>query len=299
MSEASSLPGLSGASARDDDVCKLTGEQGRYVKAHLIPAALTLAGRPLTQHGRGGRPVPRWTSWYDQQLVTAAGERILEAYDTWGISELRRQKLIWSSWGPMLELSVADYKRLPVTLDDMGWGLRRIRPTDPAKLRLFFLSLLWRAAESTRWEFDEVAIEEPHLSTLRGMVLNGDPTPLHLFPIALCQISTRGLPHNLAPMSTEIPFPRIEGREIVGETMVSSFRFYFDGLIVHFDRRTDVGPSPLKGNERSYLGCAEEVAFVTVPYQTSWERVNLERIMVDELIVIHKTMETARVPGYP
>src|SRR5271166_5468519 len=60
--------------------CKLTMMRGRYVKAHIIPEALTETswmGQPLTQKGRNGRHIRRWTSWYDNRLVTADGEAIL------------------------------------------------------------------------------------------------------------------------------------------------------------------------------------------------------------------------------
>jgi Ser/Thr protein kinase RdoA (MazF antagonist) len=96
-----------------EGLCGLTGKPGKYVKAHILPAALTEAGDnagALTQHGEGQtRPIRRWTSWYDPRLVTAEGEAILAAYDEWAIQELRRLKLVWSSWGPMLDLSTAGH----------------------------------------------------------------------------------------------------------------------------------------------------------------------------------------------
>ena len=64
--------------------CKLTGTRGRYVNAHIIPEALTETlwnSKPLTQIGRYGRRIKRWTTWYDSRLVTAEGEAILARYD--------------------------------------------------------------------------------------------------------------------------------------------------------------------------------------------------------------------------
>ena len=88
------------------------------------------------------------SSWYDTALVTSPGEEILRGLDDWAIRELRQHKLIWSSWGTDIELNTADHVQLP--LDAMGWGCREIEVSEPARLRLFFLSLLWRAAASSR-----------------------------------------------------------------------------------------------------------------------------------------------------
>src|SRR5262245_1716421 len=88
-------------------VCKLTQETGRFVDAHLIPRALTKLssqGHPYMQMGVGVKPVRRWSSWYDSELVTQAGEKILADLDSWAISELRRQMLVWSGWGQRTSL---------------------------------------------------------------------------------------------------------------------------------------------------------------------------------------------------
>src|SRR5680860_570605 len=155
-----------------EGVCKLTGQRGQFVRSHLIPVAL--AARPdrhgpLYQHGRAEPPVRRWSSWYDEQLVIGAGEKILADYDGYGIAELKRHKLTWRSWGPMLMLSAPKHRQLPPFLSPPGAGARRIVLEDPGRLRLFFLSLLWRAAETSRWEFNEIDLKKPQLDTLRKM----------------------------------------------------------------------------------------------------------------------------------
>jgi hypothetical protein len=136
--------------------CKLTGTDGRYVNAHVIPEALTKTpwkGNPLTQIGRHGRRIKRWTTWYDNGLVTAEGEAILARYDDWAINFFRQKKLIWSSWGPMEQLDLPDH-----SLGPGRWGLRKLDGVDCARLRLFFLSVLWRAAATSLFEFDLVVL---------------------------------------------------------------------------------------------------------------------------------------------
>lgn len=55
------------------DVCKLTLQAGKFVRSHLIPIAFTapeVSGAPLTQFHSGKPPSRRWTSWYDDRLVS-------------------------------------------------------------------------------------------------------------------------------------------------------------------------------------------------------------------------------------
>jgi hypothetical protein len=157
-------------------LCRLTQTPGKFVKSHLIPLAFTKPespGLPLIESGPGKRPIRKWTSWYDAQLVTSEGEAILQAYDGWAVSELRRHKLVWSGWGPMLRLSVEGFNAFPGT----PWGVRRVTGIDPVRLRLFFLSLLWRAAASQLDGFNEVSLREAELARIRGMVVDAQHEP--------------------------------------------------------------------------------------------------------------------------
>lgn len=159
-----------------------------------------------------GRPATkRWSSWYDPKLVTAEGEAILRDLDAWAINELRRHKLVWSSWGDEAELRTPDHR---VLLPDGGWGFREIEVSDPNMFRLFFLSLLWRAAASTIPDLDDVQLDDRDLQQLRDMILSGNAAPLTFYPILLMQLSTRGKPHNLTPFRRTVtePDPNTEGR---------------------------------------------------------------------------------------
>ena len=127
--------------------CKLTGTRGKYVKSHIIPEALTETlwkGNPLTQVGRHGKRIKRWTTWYDRKLVTVEGEAILATHDDWAINLFRQKELIWSSWGAMEQLDLPDH-----SLGPGRRGLRKLDGVHCERLRLFFLSLLWRAAATT------------------------------------------------------------------------------------------------------------------------------------------------------
>ena len=77
-----------GGRRRKTGTCRLAGMRGEFVEAHILPKALTRPerrGAALYQYRSGHRPIRRWTSWYDTNLVTGDGERILEEYDGWAI----------------------------------------------------------------------------------------------------------------------------------------------------------------------------------------------------------------------
>jgi hypothetical protein len=254
--------------------CKLTLKDGPFVKSHVIPKALTLPtykGKPFLQFHPGGKPVRRWSSWYDSNLVTREGEDILTEFDTWAITELRRHKLIWSSWGKKRNLG-----SLHTAASDTPWGRRKIAGIDPTKLRLFFLSLLWRAASTTLPEFAEVQLPQEDLETLRKMIVARTPEPVSFYPTTLIQLSTIGAVHNYAPIAQIKEIPSLEPGEAT--IALPIFRFYFDGLIAHMHRQSsDDGYTAALGS--LVVGAADLLVILTQTYEASFQRHNLITVM--------------------
>jgi hypothetical protein len=244
--------------------CKLTGVHGRYVASHIIPKALTDSGegKPLTQKGRNGRYIKRWTSWYDSRLVTAEGEAILASYDNWAINFFREKKLIWSSWGPIVQLESPDHIWLP----GPQVGIRQLRGVDCERLRLFFLSLLWRAAATSLFEFRLVSIPADELAQLREMVLHGRVEPYHFYPVTLIQLWTRSFPHNQAVGRLIKRQPMVDPvtEKLVEDSLreIDHYRFYFDGLIAHMHINDD--PEHVAGVGPVYVGPGNDLAVTTV-----------------------------------
>jgi hypothetical protein len=260
-------------------ICKLTGTTGVYVKSHLIPKAVTrpeAPGLPLIQGGSGRRAVRRWDSWYDKGLVTKEGEAILSDLDDWAIRHLRAERLIWSGWGPMTALG-SFHNRIPGT----PWGVRKVKVDDPKKLRLFFLSLLWRAAASQLHEFSEIDLPASDLDKLAKMIVRQDPDPIDFYPATLTQLSTLGMIHNMAPIAQVKLVPELSdfpdessGREI------PIFRFYFDGLIAHVHRHaSDDGHTKRLGD--FFVGADRKLTVSTVSYEHSFERENLSYVIAE------------------
>ncbi|VVE37418.1 hypothetical protein PIN31009_03943 [Pandoraea iniqua] len=205
--------------------CSLTGEHGQLVKSHLIPRALTrlsLAGEKHIQFAIGGRGQRVPDSWYDLKLVTQKGEDILSDIDSRGIEELRAHHLVWSGWGGRAVLcSVLEL--------EAGAPFRMLRLSDTSTLRLFFLSLLWRAGASELDAMTYVQLTTAELEDLRKRVLSCDPGSVANFPVVLHQLSTLGPPHNRVPLLEEEPLFGLDG-QATGE-VVSYVRFYFEGLV--------------------------------------------------------------------
>jgi len=249
-------------------VCKLTGKSGAFVKAHIMPQALTRPEKPnigFIESGQNRRPVRRRTSWYDPQLVTLDGEKSLSEIDFAGVNELRRLRLVWSSWGPMLQLPASE--NLPI--GSRGWGLRTILGADLSVLRRFFLSLLWRASESKLDAFLEIKISTHENDFLRDFLQGKRQDNTKYFPITLIQISTRGDSHNLAPLLGTRNSPYSDH----DQNTVDFFRFYIDGLIIHFGKNADKFPE----HSSVYVGRSEILSVLTVEYEHSWQKENLEK----------------------
>ena len=264
------------------DLCKLTGQRGKFVESHLIPKALTKpdeSGSAFIQAEIGRRPVRRWSSWYDKQLVIQSGEDVLSFLDGWAIPELRKHKLIWSGWGPAqilpdVQMLAGIWAATPM---NSNWGYRVIKGINPLRLRLFFLSLLWRAAATDRSEFSQVAIPSDDLEKLRLMLVNGNPDPLSFYPTELCQFSTMEVIHNHAPITM---LKTIKNHEEEEKFDVPMFRFYLDGMMAHMHRKaSNIDRTAWFGS--SIVGAGDELVVANVPFETSFQNEDLRRVIAD------------------
>lgn len=257
-------------------ICKLTGQYGVYVESHIIPEALTrpsIRGNPLIEHGEGRRPSRRWTSWYDSQLVTAEGERYLSDLDSWAISILRRHKLVWSGWGNETGLGRQH------TVVDQTLGIRSIDGIDTKRLRLFFHSLLWRAAASAREELKDILVSNEELEVLRAAILGTVAAPLDFYPVQLTQLSTRGIAHNQTPIPDRkyLPNPYVPGGSPIA---LPTYRFYMDGLIAHMYCAMPVGYS-VQAIGNLILGVEDSVVLPTIAFDDSRQSIDLAAAVRD------------------
>lgn len=254
--------------------CLLTGTEGKLVKCHIIPQALTrpsLAGAPLLQSTQGKGPKRRWSSWYDTGIVTREGEDLLSEIDDKAIKLMRAHGMIWASW----VIAAPQFESLPIL--SRSHSVRKIALRDPAALHLFALSVLWRAAVSRLPEMREVELEVDELATLRSLVLGELKVSPLCFPTSVTQITSIGQQQNMAPIRDYKRVPNFETGEVTEQEI---FRIYFDGCILHIHRNA----SDFEGFQdfAMIIGGERELIVTGVDYETSWQYENF-------LIVLYET----------
>ncbi len=159
---------LVGNGATLTDVCKLTGRYGRYVDAHIVPKAFYGEKGKIKQitSRTAERPKRVPIGQYDPGLVTGETETRFATWDTYGVRFLRREVGTWQALdnGP----------------DNPGYIVTEF---DYALLRLFFLSILWRATASP------LVYPRPLLQgrddELRRLVAEGQPGRPEQFAVRL------------------------------------------------------------------------------------------------------------------
>jgi hypothetical protein len=158
-------------------LCKMCGVRSDFIDAHIVPRSFY----PERGRGKDGlivmssdlsdRESRSRIGIYDKQLVCAGCEQCFDPFDNYaakllidGVSGLRR--ISHNSELLAYEVDTFDYP----------------------KMKMFCLSLLWRAVASDRPEFAHVTVGL-FLSTLTDMVKRGDPGIADTFAAVLCRFS--------------------------------------------------------------------------------------------------------------
>jgi hypothetical protein len=251
-------------------VCALTLEGGVFVRSHILPKALTgigEGGKKATEHGLGHlRPKRRPPGWYDEALVTKKGEDILARVDNNGIRELRDCGLIWSSENSnSIAREVLD--------DSAGTGLARIYSKHPERLRLFFLSLLWRASASRVSSMEHHQLPEDNEERLRELTATENIGAPNEFRIYLTLITGERFPHNHTPIREAMEFG---GRQIM------TSRIYLDGLIARLSDRDSSG-FPFSESDAFDVGYNQKFSVFTVDGPKSRQLRDNVDVLVDTL----------------
>jgi len=105
-----------------------------------------------------------------------------------------------------------------------------IKNIDYPKLKLFFLSILWRSAISSRRFFKEITIEEKKLEELRRMILYKDPKGNLDYPIIF-----------MLDIGKDNTLKQYMGQPISGKDK-KSFLFIFPGMLVNYFFDTSLIP---------------------------------------------------------
>lgn len=259
-----------------EGLCKLTGKYGKFVAAHILPRALTRlsrTGEKIRETALGA--TPRWKppTWYDNELVIREGEDILEAIDTPAIEALRNHTLIWSSFN-------SDEPFAPEALTPLSdsISLREACIDKADELRLFFLSIVWRAAASSRREFVDVKLTDAEIEDLRQRVLAQEPGNAWEYPVILDQLITWGPAHNRTPIVEDLYLPGDGGSNSIS---VASVRIYLDGLVARVMLAKEPDLAQKIGN--LCLGANDKTVIFARKFGSSRTNDNMREIILDNI----------------
>jgi hypothetical protein len=198
--------------------CKLCNQDRDLIKAHIIPRSLY---KPLLEEGKplsvlssspATHPQKSRIGFYDTEILCQECERIFSPWDDYA------QKTLLS------EPKQGDY------FIHNGQKLAFKMEIDYVKLKLFFISLLWRAGISNLYFFKKIQIA-PFEDQLKEMILKGDPGNPETFAIALAKFNE--------PLGTIMLDPH-NGR--FKDEGINYCRFYLAGYVAFI--KTDKRPYP-------------------------------------------------------
>lgn len=245
-----------------EGVCKLTKNRGKLVKSHIIPRAFSDLALDRTKRlefgSYGKRPTLKHTSWYDPEIVTIEGERKLARFDEIAKNEFERLGLTWRFF-PIKNTVHRE------SIGDTDIELLKARTDYAREIRLFILSVLWRAIYSKRAEFGEINTDVSSREKLRKIVNEEIEAHPADFPITLVLLTSKGQPQVQAPRRDRMAVPQLAPGIKPTQKI---FRLFFDGLIAHVGRKKmDV---QLMSNWRGRcVGLSDELVIIGRPYEGS------------------------------
>jgi hypothetical protein len=220
------------------------------------------------QFGGEGRPQLLFNSWADNTIVVAKGEERLANIDTSAAKIFRSLGISWRYF-PL----TADAKRTQVGAFESELITIPVAVEDTTALRLFFLSVLWRCAVSSRVEFAEISLDEVAKEKLRRIILGIEQPSDSDFPSVLVLLTSKGEPQIHTPLVQTIDMNAL-GFDLPN---VPIFRFFFDGLIVRMGRQLN-DKGLLDAWEPRVVGTKSELMLIGRPYDGSSQEVNLNRL---------------------
>ena len=210
-------------------ICKLCGEERTLIRAHIIPLAFhrnlqSGSEKPPLILGNDPNSFPRRTpgGLYDEELLCLECERRFGPWDQYG-AECLLHRFDQDAQGKYWDGELMVY-------EIYNW--------DEARLRMFALSLLWRAAVTTNPIFKKVTLGGPYEPRLRERILAGDPGSPKDFSVFLSRWLVQ--PEHAGMELTQIsPYVwRLEGINMA-KIFLGGFVFY-----IKCDQRQFVEPFP-------------------------------------------------------
>jgi hypothetical protein len=153
--------------------CKLCSQEKKCVKAHIIPESffrlIKRDGKPILilPDNIEKHPEKSHTGIYDENLVCIDCERLFSSCDDYAYTFL-----------------VDKFNKENPFLDGDKALAFVIKSFDYHKLKLFFVSALWRASATSNKYFSSINVG-PFESKLKAMILNNDPGNQNYFSVII------------------------------------------------------------------------------------------------------------------
>ncbi len=191
-------------------ICRFCGINEASVQAHIVPQSFIRAhsveGEPnYILSNREGHSRRTWTGVYDDALVCATCESGFNEFDRYGHQFFHAEQLT------------------PIIFDGELFAWEHLE-ADGAKLKLFVLSILWRASASSRQEVRAVDLGRWERS-VKKMIETNDPGTPDCFPVVLEKFDAApGVAPTFYPYRTEIGNTQCYKMELAGCTAVMAIQ---------------------------------------------------------------------------
>ena len=154
-------------------ICKACGQNKKLIDAHIIPKSFYMNLRSDSNHLdllSSSSPKKTGRSFkgeYDKNILCKDCDSKFEIYDDYA------KKLLIDCFAKFKEIKI-DGRVQAWRMDDFDFN----------KIKMFFLSVLWRASISKRPFFRRVKLG-PHENTIKQILLNGNKDSNNIYTIAL------------------------------------------------------------------------------------------------------------------
>ncbi|MDH5572705.1 MAG: hypothetical protein OEY89_13145 [Gammaproteobacteria bacterium] len=211
-------------------------ESTDFGKSHVIPESFFLHRKVqgetaiLTTNKKGVHPKKRPIGEYDTEILCKKCEKEFNAWDSYG------KELLINKY--------SDFKTIEENGSTLGYYIESF---DYVKLKMFFISVLWRASVSKRDLYKKVALG-PHENILREMVTEANPGSKDNYDVQLFRFS-----------GVDYPIPILMPVEIRSSYGLRYYRVYLGD---HFyDIKVDKQKTPKNHN----LGIIEKTGKLWIP----------------------------------
>ncbi len=197
--------------------CKLCLQKKKLIKAHIIPEGffrLLRSGNlspEMHSNSPGSFPKRMQVGTYDSTVLCSECDQKMAPWDDYG------QQVMIHRFPEAVEISVQG--------KTVAWKIEKF---DYRRLKLFFMSVLWRASVSKQTFYKRISLG-PFEDRLRTMILNEDPGDSQDFVVVLARFEDVQVTAMLDPHPE-----KYDG--------ISFCRFYLSGFVAYI--KVDKRPTP-------------------------------------------------------